>query len=199
MAYDSLPKAARADLHERHARWLEDHGTELAELDELLGHHFEQSYRYLAELGTPDDGTAAAAHQHLATAGTRAARRQDYSAAVRLLERATAFPPSAEIDVRLEYELGTALHWTGRPDEAVRRSETLAERASAAGDRIGELCARVQGAMFRVTLKEEDAKQQLATLVEQALPVFQAADNHLALRPTPGQVAVRRLARASTA
>lgn len=118
---------------------------------------------------------------------------------MRLLERATAFPPSAEIDVRLEYELGTALHWTGRPDEAVRRSETLAERASAAGDRIGELCARVQGAMFRVTLKEEDAKQQLATLVEQALPVFQAADNHLALRPTPGQVAVRRLARASTA
>ena len=181
VAYDSLPKAARADLHERHAHWLEDQGTRLAELDELLGYHFEQSFRYQAELGTPDHGTAAAAHQHLATAGTRAARRHDYSAAVRLLERATAFPPSAEIDVRVEYELGAALLWTGRPDEALRRSETIAERASAAGDRIGELCARVQGGMFRITLKEEDAKQKLATLVEQALPVFDAAGNNLAL------------------
>ena len=38
-AYDALPKATRADLHERFARWLEEHGPELVELDEILGYH----------------------------------------------------------------------------------------------------------------------------------------------------------------
>ena len=40
-AYDALPKATRAGLHERFASWLEEHGTELVELDELLGYHLE--------------------------------------------------------------------------------------------------------------------------------------------------------------
>ena len=58
-AYNALPKATRADLHERYAAWLERHGTVLVELDELLGYHLEQACRYRAELGTPDDGTLA--------------------------------------------------------------------------------------------------------------------------------------------
>ena len=52
-AYDALPKATRADLHERFASWLEEHGTELVELDEILGYHLEQACRYRAELGMP--------------------------------------------------------------------------------------------------------------------------------------------------
>ena len=50
-AYDSLPKATRAELHERFAEWLELHGTSLVELDEILGYHLEQACRYSAELG----------------------------------------------------------------------------------------------------------------------------------------------------
>ena len=38
-AYEALPKAARADLHERFALWLEEHGAELVELDEIVGYH----------------------------------------------------------------------------------------------------------------------------------------------------------------
>ena len=56
-AYDALPKATRADLHERFACWLEEHGTELVELDEILGYHLEQACSYRAELGMPDDDT----------------------------------------------------------------------------------------------------------------------------------------------
>jgi tetratricopeptide (TPR) repeat protein len=41
-AYEALPKAVRAELHERLATWLEQHGAELVELDELLGYHLEQ-------------------------------------------------------------------------------------------------------------------------------------------------------------
>ena len=56
-AYDALPKATRAELHERLASWLEQHGTELVELDEIVGYHLEQACRYRAELGMPDDAS----------------------------------------------------------------------------------------------------------------------------------------------
>ena len=51
-AYDALPKATRAELHERFADWLEEHGADLVELDEILGYHLEQAYRYRRELGS---------------------------------------------------------------------------------------------------------------------------------------------------
>ena len=72
-AYDALPKATRAELHERFAAWLEEHGAELVELDEILGYHLEQACRYLAELGlAADDQLAAAARRRLTAAGRRA-------------------------------------------------------------------------------------------------------------------------------
>ena len=52
-AYEALPKASRAELHERFAAWLEEHGSELVELDEVLGYHLEQAVRYRHELGQP--------------------------------------------------------------------------------------------------------------------------------------------------
>ena len=64
-AYDALPKATRADLHQRFASWLEEHGAELVELDEILAYHLEQAYTYRAELGAPDDELAAAARRRL--------------------------------------------------------------------------------------------------------------------------------------
>jgi class 3 adenylate cyclase/tetratricopeptide (TPR) repeat protein len=181
-AYEAVPKAERADLHERFAGWLERHGVELVELDEVLGYHLEQACRYRDELGTPDDGTlAVAARRRLADGGHRAALRQDYGAAVNLFERAAALVPPTELDLALETELGEALFWTGRGDETLRRADALAERASSAGDRVGELCGRLLGDMARLNLEPEGATEKLAALVEHALPVFQAAGDHLAL------------------
>src|SRR5439155_15304188 len=142
-AYDALPKASRAELHERFAIWLEQHGVEVVELAELLGYHLEQACRYRAELGTPDDGTlAAAARGRLTAGGHRAYLRQDYAAAVSLLERAAALVPPGELDVALEVDIVDSLFQTGKGDDALRRADSLAERASAAGDRVGELCGR---------------------------------------------------------
>ena len=76
-AYDALPKAVRADLHARFADWLDEHGEELVELDEIVGYHLEQAVRYLAELGRPDSSLAHAASQRLAAAGRRARWRVD--------------------------------------------------------------------------------------------------------------------------
>jgi class 3 adenylate cyclase/tetratricopeptide (TPR) repeat protein len=181
-AYGALPKATRADLHERFASWLEQHGTELVELDEILGYHLEQACRYRAELGTPDDGTlAAAARRRLTAAGRRADLRQDYGAAVSLLLRAAALVPPAEVDLALETELADALIWTGRADEALRRADSVAERASATGDRVGELCGRIQAGTVGIYLGTEGATEKLAALVEQSLSLFEAAGNDLAL------------------
>ena len=47
-AYESLPKATRAELHERFADWLSTH--ELVERDEIVGYHLEQAHRYRSEL-----------------------------------------------------------------------------------------------------------------------------------------------------
>jgi class 3 adenylate cyclase/tetratricopeptide (TPR) repeat protein len=181
-AYEALPKAVRADLHQRFAAWLEEQSSELIELDELLGYHLERAHQYRTELGMPDDPMlAAAARRRLTAGGHNAALRQDYGAAVRLYERAAALVPMAELDLALESELGDALTWVGRIDDAVGRADALAERAHAAGDRVGELCGRVQASIFRIGLEPEDTTEELAALVEQALPVFQAAGDDLAL------------------
>jgi predicted ATPase len=108
-AYDALPKATRADLHERFATWLGEHGTELVELDEILGYHLEQACRYRAELGTSRDELAAAARRRLTLAARRAQLRADYGAAVSLLERAAALLPPGELDLALETSLVDSL------------------------------------------------------------------------------------------
>src|SRR5881394_3877630 len=50
-AYEALPKSTRGELHERFAAWLEEHGAGLVELDEIVGYHLEQAFRYREELG----------------------------------------------------------------------------------------------------------------------------------------------------
>jgi len=181
-AYDALPKAMRADLHRRFAIWLEERGAELVQLDEIVGYHLEQAYRYRAELGMADDPMLAAAARHrLTTGGHRAQLRTDYGAAVRLYERAAALVPATEIDLALEAELGEALYWAGNGVESQRRAVSLAERAAAAGDRVGELCGRVRESLLRTFLEPEGATEQLAALIEEALPVFRAAGDDAAL------------------
>src|SRR5919108_2417253 len=85
-AYVALPKAVRADLHERFAAWLEGRGADLVELDEILGHHPEQAPRYRDELGQPHAQLAERAGERLAAAGRRALWRGDSPAGSSLLE-----------------------------------------------------------------------------------------------------------------
>jgi tetratricopeptide (TPR) repeat protein len=181
-AYAGLPKATRVELHQRFAAWLEHRGADFVELQELLGYHLEQAWRYRFELGLADDlGLAAAARRHLAASGRRALSRQDFGAAMNLLERAAALVPSGEVDVPLELTLVTALAWRGHGREALRHAVSVAERAAAAGDRLGELCARLTVAVQRVYGEPEGAVEPLAALVEQALPVVEAAGDDFAL------------------
>jgi class 3 adenylate cyclase/tetratricopeptide (TPR) repeat protein len=103
-AYDALPKAVRAELHERFAAWLEEHGASLVELDEILGYHLEQAYRYRTELGPLDDaasGLGERAATRLLASATRAHDRGDLAAAMGLLTRTVELLPAGHSELPL--------------------------------------------------------------------------------------------------
>jgi class 3 adenylate cyclase/tetratricopeptide (TPR) repeat protein len=181
-AYAALPKAARGDLHQRYADWLEQRGrADLVEVEEILGYHLEQAWRYRSELGLANDGELAKrARRHLAVAGRRALWRQDIGASVKLLSRASELP-SEEIDVSLELDIVMALAYEGKTREPLERARSAAERAAAAGDRLGELCALLMEGILRILIEPESDADRLATLAEQALPEFEAAGDDFAI------------------
>ncbi|HJQ74724.1 MAG TPA: AAA family ATPase [Gaiellaceae bacterium] len=181
-AYDALPKATRADLHERFARWIEQHGTELVELDEILGYHLEQAVRYRRELGLEvDEALREEARRHLTDAARRALGRQDFAAAMHLVPRARALVPEEEVDVPLEVDLADALFFTGKPEDAYRSLTGAAQRAAAAGDRIGELAAGLEAAAFKIFIDTENAFTELEEAIAEAQPELEAAGDDFAL------------------
>jgi DNA-binding SARP family transcriptional activator/class 3 adenylate cyclase len=124
-AYDALPKATRADLHESFARWLEQSGAALPEPDEIIGWHLEQTLRYRHELGQ-DAGRALAraAAEHLHAAGRRALDRRDVPAAKNLLERALALAEGDSRRVLIAADLAEVLVEAG---ELANADELLTE------------------------------------------------------------------------
>jgi class 3 adenylate cyclase/tetratricopeptide (TPR) repeat protein len=91
-AYEALPKATRADLHERFADWLGGNAKRLDE-DEIAGYHLEQAWRCRVDLD-PDDPRvgelAARAAARLGAAGRTAFGRDELHGARNLLTRAVA-------------------------------------------------------------------------------------------------------------
>jgi tetratricopeptide (TPR) repeat protein len=127
-AYDALPKATRAELHQRFAGWLEDSADGVVELDEIAGWHLEQAVRYRHELDRELDTTVsrrAAAHLH--AAGRRASERSDIAAARNLYERALKLAPAGEpLHARIGVDLAEQLIEDGdlaRADELLSAAE----------------------------------------------------------------------------
>jgi class 3 adenylate cyclase len=96
-AYEALPKATRAELHERFAGWLDQNAPQLVELDEIVGYHLEQAYAYRSELGPLDDAARALAPraaERLLAASKRAFNRGDLPAGQSLAPRSVALAPA---------------------------------------------------------------------------------------------------------
>jgi class 3 adenylate cyclase/tetratricopeptide (TPR) repeat protein len=121
-AYEAAPKELRAELHERFAAWVEKRAAgRHSELEEIIGYHLEQSYRYRRSLGEEADALANQAGARLATAGQRALARGDVSAAAKLLGRASALLPDSDPGrLELAIPLAAALADAGQPLEGVR-------------------------------------------------------------------------------
>jgi len=183
-AYESLPKEARADLHERFADWLDAKvGEEHPEYEEILGYHLEQAHRCRVDLGTSPGkleelGQRAAAR--LGAAGLRALERADAHAASSLLERAVSLsPPGSAGRLNLLPSLGEALMQIGDLQRAASVLEEAIAGARASGDRATESYARLYLSGL-VAQTDPDCRYEDTTAVaEAAVASFEELGDHL--------------------
>jgi class 3 adenylate cyclase/tetratricopeptide (TPR) repeat protein len=179
-AYEALPKATRAELHERFADWLAERGQELVELDEILAHHLEQAARYKEELGRPDLELSERAGERLAAAGRRALWRADGHAASSLLERALELTRPIRFDVHLELDFAQSLHWVDL-EKAAAVADGAAARARAAGNEAGDLLALTVAAFFHSIYAADPDIDELERVAHAALPLLEQEEDHAGL------------------
>lgn len=146
VAYESLAKRTRADLHASFAEWIEQRSEgSSAEYEEIVGYHAEQAHGYLVEVAPSDertDGLAELAAERLSSAGSKSFFRGDMPSAVNLLSRAVALLPSRD-PRRLELlqSLGVSLAELGRFEEADEVFHEAIVGGKSIGDRGIELKA----------------------------------------------------------
>jgi predicted ATPase/class 3 adenylate cyclase len=185
-AYRSLPKNARADLHERCANWLErTAGDRLREFEEIAGYHLEQAFQYRGALGPPDSRTAvlaARASDRLEAAGRRALVRGDLPAAISLLERVSLLLPTADPRrIALLVDLGAALIERGKLADAVPVLDEAERLAAAANDQRLTSHALIQRQFLRSLHGEEGSLEDAARTTAQAILVFERHGDDLGL------------------
>jgi len=183
-AYAGVPKRVRAELHERFAQWLIDFaGARATEWEEILGYHFEQSYRNQIEVGRLDDRTKSVARQAaswLSAAGRRGLARGDLRAATGLLRRAISVSSDEpERALELVPELAHALRFVGDHAQASKDLDDAIEQSVILGERRLELLCRVEQVLMNLytdahvdvdaaTKLCEDARATLSHLGDQA-------------------------------
>ena len=191
-AYARLLKRTRARLHERFVAWLTDtFRSRLAEYEEILGYHLEQSFRYRAELGSVDDhgrrlGTDAS--RYLSSAGRRALARSDIPAAANLLQRAAALLDEQDpVRALLLLEAGEAAVDIGELEQAESMLTEAVDRAFSAGENGTARAAALALLQLRYTtdahaVQESIGRQEsMVELVEHEIPELEAMGDDRAL------------------
>jgi class 3 adenylate cyclase/tetratricopeptide (TPR) repeat protein len=186
-AYDAIPKAQRAELHERFAEWLERvAGDAVLEQEEIVGYHLEQAHAYRMQLGPPDarsDAIGARASARLASAGKRASGRGDHGAAANLLRRAVAVGPERGAErAQALYDLGDALGWVGEAQPAFAAFDEAVGVAAEAGNRSLEWLARIRRSSTQM-LTDPHGKptEEFRTELEEAARAFEQIGDDAAL------------------
>jgi class 3 adenylate cyclase/tetratricopeptide (TPR) repeat protein len=186
-AYEAIPKAQRAELHERLADWLERVGGDaVVEQEEIVAYHLEQAYAYRTQLAPLDDQSRAIgsrAGARLAAAGRRATGRGDHVAAVNLLRRAAALSEDGGSErARVLYDLGSALVWVGDAQSAFATFEEAAGVGARAGDRSLERLARLRrSVMVTLTSPHDMPTEVLRAELEEAARAFEDIGDEAAL------------------
>ena len=191
-AYARLLKRTRARLHERFAAWLAGMlGSRVAEYEEILGYHLEQSYLYRAELGPMDDAgqrLGATASRHLSSAGHRALVRGDMPAAANLSQRAAALLGEQEpARALLLLDAGEAAVDIGELERAESVLTEAVDRALAADEMGIARAAALALLQLRYTTDAHAVQQSIGRdesmveLVEQEIPGLEAMGDDRAL------------------
>jgi tetratricopeptide (TPR) repeat protein len=109
VAYAQIPRAVRAERHERAAAWIEAH-VRAEDAAELLAHHYVSALEYARAVGLDVGGATARARVALRDAGRRAVALNAFTTAARFYEDALALTPEDDADwphLTLEYAEAT--------------------------------------------------------------------------------------------
>jgi predicted ATPase/class 3 adenylate cyclase len=177
-AYKRIPKELRAEMHEKHADWLERVADDrVAEFEEIVAYHLERAYRLRLELRRMDDrarGLAVRAASRLTGGAHRAAERGDARAAVRLLERSAALLPSGHPDwLELLVGLGASLAGVGEYRRAAEALDEAIQLARLSGNQRAEAIALIERGHLRMAIDPEGAGQEAREQAEAAIRLFE--------------------------
>ncbi len=183
-AYHGTPKETRAGLHRGFASWLERRAPEgVVGIDEILGYHLEQAFRYRVELGirdavTRDVGSRAA--EHLGGGGRRALATGDVHAAANLLERAfVLLDPDDPTRLRTMSDLAEAVMEAGDLERAGAILGEAVALASSTNDRGAEAHARVIQLLLRESTDPAHRSEDALEVLDGVIPVFEElGDEH---------------------
>jgi class 3 adenylate cyclase/tetratricopeptide (TPR) repeat protein len=136
VAYAALPKSARAHLHERFARLIENHGIDV-DLDGTVGYHLHRAVRARRDLDPSDPHAVALvadAVPRLEAAAQQAEAQRDLPAAASFLERATELLDADDPRrLGLLIALGESRRRSGRLEEADACLAEAEQRATGTG------------------------------------------------------------------
>jgi DNA-binding SARP family transcriptional activator/class 3 adenylate cyclase len=148
VAYGQLPRAARAEKHERAAAWIESLGRP-EDHAESTAHHYLAALEYTRAVGGNVGPFEERARVALRRAGERALALNAYTAAARFFGGALELSPADDERPTLLFCYGKALSRSASPDEGIlvqARDSMLAagdaERAAECQVIIGELLWR---------------------------------------------------------
>src|SRR6185369_14059951 len=178
-AYSGLLKRTRAELHVAFVDWVESAaGDRILEYEEIRGFHLEQAYEIRSELGVRDEDVITLGRRdasYLSSAGRRALNRGDLPAADNLLRRAAATLPHGDpFAVELLVEAGEALVDLGELAQADEVLGSAIDQATARGDEIPALGARIVRMRLHYETEGEDSDGTLLQSVEDAVGEFEA-------------------------
>jgi hypothetical protein len=171
VAYGQLPRAARAEKHQRAAHWLQALAPDRAEdRAELLAHHWQAALQYAQATGQDTSALAEPARLALRDAGDRALELNAFAAAARWYAAALELWPTGDRErPRLLLRLGQARMYGEQPSDELlveARDGLLAqgerEAAAEAEARLGLLLSW-QGQGERAT---EHARRAVALLTD---------------------------------
>jgi class 3 adenylate cyclase/tetratricopeptide (TPR) repeat protein len=166
VAYASLPRKERRELHRRVAEWIAGVVPDRqAEMAELMAYHFEEALRH----GDHDSELEGRAFDALLAAADAAVRRGAYETASALLGRALEVAPSGRARARALLLAGRADVAERRYDQAVSRLEEVLDAADRDGDaalRADALGWKARACWLRGSWREalESSEEAVVTL-----------------------------------
>jgi class 3 adenylate cyclase/tetratricopeptide (TPR) repeat protein len=174
VAYDQLPRAARAKKHQQAAEWLQALSPDRAEdRAELLAHHWQAALQYAKAAGQDTEMLAVPARLALREAGDRALALNAFAAAARWYQAALTLWPADDPDrPRLLLRLGMARLWTESTGEELL--EEARDGLLAQGDR--EAAAQAEALLGRLSSMRGQGERSLehdrraVALLENARP-----------------------------